>query len=69
MGIECRFDDFRIRELFVALNYYEIVLRVIVERVMNIRFEGGCQVSIGSYVEFIDGEIWLRALVGASDGS
>lgn len=42
MGIECRFDDLRIRELFVALNYYEIVLRVIVERVMNIRFEGGC---------------------------
>lgn len=36
---------------------------------MNTRLEGGCQVPIGSYAELIDGEIWLRALVGAPDGS
>jgi hydroxymethylbilane synthase len=34
---------------------------------MNTR--GGCQVPIGSYAELIDGELWLRALVGAPDGS
>lgn len=36
---------------------------------MNTRLEGGCQVPIGSYAELINGEIWLRALVGAPDGS
>jgi hydroxymethylbilane synthase len=36
---------------------------------MNTRLEGGCQVPIGSYAELVDGEIWLRALVGAPDGS
>ncbi|VTN13038.1 Porphobilinogen deaminase [Raoultella terrigena] len=36
---------------------------------MNTRLEGGCQVPIGSYAELIDGELWLRALVGAPDGS
>ncbi len=28
-----------------------------------------CQVPIGSYAELKDGELWLRALVGAPDGS
>jgi porphobilinogen deaminase len=36
---------------------------------MNTRLEGGCQVPIGSYAELINGELWLRALVGAPDGS
>ncbi len=36
---------------------------------MNTRLEGGCQVPIGSYAELINGELRLRALVGAPDGS
>ncbi len=51
------------------LNHHETALRVTAERAMNTRLEGGCQVPIGSYAELIDGEIWLRALVGAPDGS
>lgn len=65
MGIECRLDDARTRELLAALNHHETALRVTAERAMNTRLEGGCQVPIGSYAELIDGEIWLRALVGA----
>jgi hydroxymethylbilane synthase len=34
---------------------------------MNTRLEGGCQVPIGSYAELINGELWLRALVGAPE--
>ena len=56
-------------ELLAALNHHETALRVTAERAMNTRLEGGCQVPIGSYAELIDGEIWLRALVGAPDGS
>ncbi|EEP2836546.1 hydroxymethylbilane synthase, partial [Salmonella enterica] len=47
----------------------QTALRVTAERAMNTRLEGGCQVPIGSYAEIINGEIWLRALVGAPDGS
>ncbi|MGP0730871.1 hypothetical protein ACAG11_26380, partial [Escherichia coli] len=68
-GGEGRIDDSRIREMLAALNHHETALRVTAERAMNTRLEGGCQVPIGSYAERIDGEIWLRALVGAPDGS
>lgn len=69
VGIECRLDDDRTRALLAPLNHDETEIRVKAERAMNTRLEGGCQVPIGSYAEFIDGELWLRALVGAPDGS
>ena len=69
VGIECRMDDDRTRELLAPLNHVETAIRVKAERAMNTRLEGGCQVPIGSYAEIVDGEIWLRALVGAPDGS
>lgn len=69
VGIECRLDDARTRDLLAPLNHAETAIRVSAERAMNTRLEGGCQVPIGSYAEIQDGEIWLRALVGAPDGS
>ncbi|GHK18405.1 hypothetical protein ECZU03_21940 [Escherichia coli] len=35
MGIECRLDDTRTRELLAALNHHETALRVTAERAMN----------------------------------
>ncbi len=55
--------------LLQPLNHADTAVRVKAERAMNTRLEGGCQVPIGSYAELVDGEIWLRALVGAPDGS
>lgn len=69
VGIECRLDDAWTRALLAPLNDEQTALRVRAERAMNTRLEGGCQVPIGSYAELIDGELWLRALVGAPDGS
>jgi len=69
VGIECRLDDERTRALLAPLNHDETSIRVKAERAMNTRLEGGCQVPIGSYAELTDGELWLRALVGAPDGS
>jgi hydroxymethylbilane synthase len=69
VGIECRLDDDRTRALLSPLNHDETAIRVQAERAMNMRLEGGCQVPIGSYAELINGELWLRALVGAPDGS
>ncbi|RJT22345.1 hydroxymethylbilane synthase [Buttiauxella izardii] len=69
VGIECRLDDDRTQALLASLNHEETAIRVRAERAMNMRLEGGCQVPIGSYAELKHGELWLRALVGAPDGS
>ncbi|WAT00461.1 hydroxymethylbilane synthase [Rouxiella chamberiensis] len=69
VGIECRLDDTRTRELLAPLAHRETTLRVLAERAMNTRLEGGCQVPIGSYAELEGDTLWLRALVGAPDGS
>jgi hydroxymethylbilane synthase len=69
VGIECRLNDSRTHALLAPLNHDETVIRVKAERAMNTRLEGGCQVPIGSYAELVAGELWLRALVGAPDGS
>lgn len=69
VGIECRLDDERTRGLLAKLNDNDTSICVLAERAMNMRLEGGCQVPIGSYAIWRDGKIWLRALVGAPDGS
>lgn len=69
VGIECRLDDTRVRDSLAALNHQETATRVLCERAMNNRLQGGCQVPIGSYAELQGDQIWLRALVGEPDGS
>lgn len=69
VGIECRLKDKATRELLAPLNHSASEIRVCAERAMNTRLEGGCQVPIGSYAELVGDEVWLRALVGAPDGS
>jgi len=69
VGIECRLDDAVTRALLAPLNHHVTEVRVRAERAMNTRLEGGCQVPIGSYAELEGDQLWLRALVGAPDGS
>ncbi|EON87177.1 hydroxymethylbilane synthase [Plesiomonas shigelloides] len=69
IGIECRLDDARVRALLAPLNHADTADRVMAERAMNNRLQGGCQVPIGSYAELTGDQLYLRALVGAPDGS
>ncbi len=69
VGIECRSDDTRIKSLLLPLEHKETRQRVLAERAMNKRLEGGCQVPIGAYAELTDGQLWLRGLVGKPDGT
>lgn len=70
VGIECRLDDARTLGLLAPLEHPDTRDRVLAERAMNTRLQGGCQVPIGSYaIKREDGTLWLRALVGAVDGS
>lgn len=69
IGIECRLDDNRVRELLRPLHDQETYLRVMAERALNETLEGGCQVPIGGYAELGHGVVVLRGLVGRPDGS
>ncbi len=71
VGIECRSDDQELIDLIKPLHHTETAYRVIAERAMNRRLEGGCQVPIGCFATLNDdiSEIWLRGLVGRPDGT
>ena len=72
VGIECRNDDQTIKALLAPLGCKETHIRVLAERAMNRALEGGCQVPIGSYAIIENNnndELYLRGLVGATDGS
>ncbi len=69
VGIECRADDDAVAALLAPLNDVDTWDRVVAERAMNRRLEGGCQVPIGGYAELQGDTIWLRGLVASEDGS
>ncbi|CAH0542624.1 hydroxymethylbilane synthase [Vibrio marisflavi] len=69
VGIECRLDDDRTRQLLAPLGHQDTSDRVTCERAVNLFLEGGCQVPIGSYALLEGDSLWLRALVGEPDGS
>ncbi len=68
LGIECRADDDRVRELAAVLNHGNTRICVDAERAMNARLEGSCQVPIAGFAELADGALHLRGLVGSPDG-
>lgn len=69
VGIECRIDDEEVKALLAPLADATTTTCVLAERAMNTRLQGGCQVPIGGYAIEQNGEIFLRALVGETDGS
>ena len=69
VGIECRVDDQEVHQLLAPLADATTTACVLAERAMNNRLQGGCQVPIGGYAVLRNNEIYLRALVGALDGS
>ncbi len=69
VGIECRMDDEATLALLAPLNHATTATRVLAERALNRRLEGGCQVPIGCYAELEGDQVWLRGLVGRPDGT
>ncbi len=69
VGIECRVGDERIESLIAPLNHSDTYTRLMAERAMNNRLNGGCQVPIAGFAVLEGDEIYLRGLVGRPDGS
>ncbi|MDE0949707.1 MAG: hydroxymethylbilane synthase [Halioglobus sp.] len=71
VGIELRCDDEEVRALLQPLHHEPSARRVIAERAMNRRLEGGCQVPIACYAQYVgdSDQLLLRGLVGNPNGS
>lgn len=69
LGIEVRSDDDDIKTLLEPLQCPQTRHRVLAERAMNRRLQGGCQVPIGAFAEIKDQRLYLRGLVGDPDGT
>ena len=68
VGIEHRETDSRIAELLAPLAHEETSRRVIAERTVVRRLDGGCDVPIASFAVTEGDSLWLRARVGSPDG-
>ena len=68
VGVECRTDDARTRALLAPLHHADTADRVIAERALNRRLEGGCQVPIACYATLDGDSLYLRGLVGNLTG-
>jgi hydroxymethylbilane synthase len=55
--------------LLAPLHHADTADRVMAERALNKRLEGGCQVPIACFAELEGDHLWLRGLVGEVDGS
>lgn len=69
VGIECRLDDQQTLELLAPLSHQSTASRVLAERAVNNRLQGGCQVPIGAFATLSESQISIDALVGELDGS
>ncbi|MEP0074237.1 MAG: hydroxymethylbilane synthase [Marinomonas sp.] len=68
MGIECRSNDAETIKMLAPLQHEETAVRVIAERAVNERLNGGCQAPIACFATLENGMLWLRGLVGSPDG-
>ena len=68
VGIECRTADTEIHALLAPLHHADSADRVVAERALNKRLNGGCQVPIACYAVLEGDQLWLRGLVGEPSG-
>ena len=69
VSIETRTQDLATLQLLDCLHHTPTATRVVAERTVNGRLQGGCQVPIASFATIDSDELYLRALVGNLDGT
>ncbi len=69
IGIECRTEDLATLRLIDCLHHPQTATRLVAERSVNARLQGGCQVPIAAHAELRGERLRVRALVGRVDGS
>ena len=69
LGIEIRADRADLFACLAPLNHPATAACVRAEREMSRRLNGSCQVPLGGFAEWQDGELQLRGFVATPDGS
>ena len=68
VGVECRTEDLDILKTIDCLHHQKTAIRVLAERAVNSRLQGGCQLPIAAFAELNAEVLFLRALVGNIEG-
>jgi hydroxymethylbilane synthase len=68
LGIETRADDRETSRFVAALDDLESHAAVTAERALLRELEGGCQIPLGAWARFENGELRLEASVFSADG-
>ena len=69
LAIECRTDNFKVRQMLDFLNDTATKQATDAERAFLGLLEGGCQVPIGVHAEVNEGHIAMEAIIASLDGS
>lgn len=69
LAIECRSDNFQVRQMLDFLNDTPTKQATDAERAFLGLLEGGCQVPIGVHAEVRDGHLNMTAVIVSLDGS
>lgn len=70
LGIECRTNDYQLKEILSALDHLPTRLCILAERSMNLALGGGCQVPIAAFAQITNtATITLRGLVAKPGGT
>lgn len=68
VGVQCRSDDPRIRNLLTALDHAPSRDATSAERALLARLEGGCQVPVGSFARVEGERLAIAGVVASVDG-
>ncbi|MGD9677376.1 MAG: hydroxymethylbilane synthase [Vulcanibacillus sp.] len=68
LGIQARINDKEISDLLDKIDDISTRTLISAERALLYRLEGGCQIPIGAYAEWVDDQISLVGIVGSIDG-
>jgi hydroxymethylbilane synthase len=69
LGIEVRKNDRELTEMLEEVHSKEDAVCTTAERTFLKRMDGSCQVPIGGYASYEDGELYLTGLIMPEDGS
>lgn len=68
LGIECKIDNLRLKELLQPLHDLPTAICLQAERAMNAKLDGGCQAPIAGFASISKQVITLHGLVAEPDG-
>ncbi len=68
LGIEVRKEDKQIKEILSSIHCEETACSIRAERAFLRVMEGGCQVPLGAYAEFLNGRLFIKGFVSDLQG-